>query len=301
MEVVVDGTLARAADGSGLLPFVRGPNGRIVEQARLFDAANLQRMVSAAALWQVASVIVAQKHLADISGRLKDIEAGIAGISRFLDDQRKARISGTYTYLVQVSTALLRGEFPEAARLELESCERDLIEIQDHLMTEYEQKASEAVEGGTWRTKKTCEAIEEKLTDLDLLARDIAACIETRSAAWVILSLYPGNPQHAMARRESIETSIRDFERLGELGQAEVEAEITSIGSLWRKKTVESRRSSLETECADTALRLSELSELAIEHIQQAEQAMRRAADETRLLVEVDDGVVVGVERAVEA
>ena len=71
MEVVVDGTLARAADGSGLLPFVRGPNGRIVEQARLFDAANLQRMVSAAALWQVASVIVAQKHLADISGRLK--------------------------------------------------------------------------------------------------------------------------------------------------------------------------------------------------------------------------------------
>jgi hypothetical protein len=298
MEVVVDGTLVAAADGNGLRAFAMGPKG-IAEHARLFDAANLQHMISAAALWQVASVLVAQKHLADISSKLESIQQGIAGISRFLDNQRRARITGTYKYLHQIHAALQGGELPEAARIELESCERDLIEIQDHLMVEYRQKASESTQVGQWGTKKACQGVDSKLTDLDLLARDIAVCIETRIAAWVILSLYPGNSQQRMARRDSIEASISAFEALGPFSQGKLESEIASIHSVWnRAKTLESRRASCRAQCATMVHQLSELSARALEQIRHSDQVMLHASSPTRLLMYVEDGVIVAVEQS---
>lgn len=298
MEVVIDGNLVAAADGNGLRAFAMGPQG-IAEHARLFDAANLQHMINAAALWQVASVLVAQKHLADISRKLDGIQKGIGEISHFLDNQRKARITGTYKYLLQIHVALQGGELPDAARHELESCERDLIEILDHLMVEYRQKATEAVEAGNWGTKRTCHGVDLKLTELGLLARDIAVCIETRIAAWVILSLYPGNSQQKMARRDSIEAAISAFEALGPLSRSELESEIGSIKSIWNKaKTIESRRELLSAKCTTTVHQVSQLSARALEQIRQSDQYMLRASSPTRLLMHVEHGVVVAVEQS---
>ena len=62
MKVVIDGSLAAGKDG-GFLPFVRDANGRVIEVARLHDPATLSTLISAAAVWQVATIIVAQKHL----------------------------------------------------------------------------------------------------------------------------------------------------------------------------------------------------------------------------------------------
>jgi hypothetical protein len=297
MEVVINGSLVTAADGNGLRAFAIGPKG-IEEHARLFNVANLQDMVTAAALWQVASVLVAQKHLADISSKLEEIQKGVAGISRFLDNQRKARISSTYEYLGQVYTALQGGELPEAARHELESCERDLIEIQQHLMAEYRQKAHTKVEVGTWGTKKTCRGIETKLNELDLLAQDIAVCLETRIAAWCVLSLFPGNPHQKMARRDNIQESIRSFVSLGSCGQDNVQAEITSINSVWnRTKTLESRRRSLEGKNTAAVQNLSDLSTRALGQIWRSEQVMLEADRPTHLLLHIENGVVVGAEQ----
>lgn len=298
MEVVIDGTLVKAADGNGLRAFAMGPKG-IVGQARLYDVTSLQHVINTAALWQVASVLVAQKHLADISRKLESIQKGIAGISRFLDNQRKARISGTYKYLLQIYSALQGGDLPEAARSELESCERDLIEIQDHLMAEYRQKASEAVEAGQWGTKKTFQGVDSKLSELDLLSRDIAVCIETRIAAWVVLSLYPGNSQQRIARRESIEASIAAFEALGSFSQSVLESEIASINSIWnRAVTLESRRGLLGAKCTTIVHQMSEHSERALEQIQRSDQVMLRASSATRLLIHVEDGMIIAVEQS---
>jgi hypothetical protein len=82
MEVVINGDLVRAADGNGLRAFAMGAGG-IKEHARLFDVSNLQTMIHATAIWQVASVVVAQKHLADISQELDEIKDGVLEISRF--------------------------------------------------------------------------------------------------------------------------------------------------------------------------------------------------------------------------
>ena len=297
MEVVVDGRLVAAADGNGLRAFVMGPNG-IIENARLFNAGNLQQMINAAALWQVASVLVAQKHLADISSKLDEIEKGVAGVSRFLDNQRKARISGTYEYLVQVYKALQGGELPDAARNELESCERDLIEIQEALMAEYGQEADAKVEVGEWGTKKTCRGIEAKLNKLNLLAQDIAVCLETRIAAWCILSLLPGNAHQTKARRESIEVSIRTFVDRGLYGSDRVQAETASVSSVWtRAKTLASRKESLAGKNSDAAQSLTALSARALGQIQKSEQVMLEADRRTHLLLQVEDGVVICAEQ----
>jgi hypothetical protein len=66
MEVVINGDLVRAADGHGFRAIAMGAKG-VREHARLFEVKNLQNVVNAAAVWQIASVLVAQKHLADIS------------------------------------------------------------------------------------------------------------------------------------------------------------------------------------------------------------------------------------------
>lgn len=73
MEVVINGDLVRAADGNGSRPYAI-TNGRISELARLFEVEKLSDMINAAAVWQIASVVVAQKHLADISQKLDELK-----------------------------------------------------------------------------------------------------------------------------------------------------------------------------------------------------------------------------------
>lgn len=83
MEVVIHGDLAKAADGNGLRAFSRASNGNFTEHARLYHADSLSNLVNAAAVWQIASVVVAQKHLADINKKLEDLQDGINRISDF--------------------------------------------------------------------------------------------------------------------------------------------------------------------------------------------------------------------------
>ena len=293
MEVVVNGNLITAADGNGLRAFAMGPTG-IKEQARLFDVNNLQNMINATAIWQVASVLVAQKHLADISSKLEEIKKGVAGISRFLENQRKARISSTYEYLLQIYTALQRGELSEAGRHQLESCERDLIEIQEHLNAEYRQKADARVKVNEWGTEELCKGIATKLDELDLLAHDIALCLKTRIAAWHVLTLFPGNTHLKLARRESIQKSILNFLKLGPHGRDKVHAEILSIKSVWNSAgTLASRKKTLTSKNTIIIQNLSNLSKQGLDQIRKSEQIMLEADRPTHLLLRIENGLVV--------
>ena len=133
MEVAINGELVRAATGDGFRAFALDASRHIAEHATLFDIGNLTKLVDAAAVWQVASVVVAQKHLADISAKLSVIAECVGRLSTFLDSARRTRISGTYGYLCQVVQAIQQGELPPSIRNELESCEWDLSACQNHL------------------------------------------------------------------------------------------------------------------------------------------------------------------------
>ncbi len=294
MEVVVNGNLVSAADGNGLRAFAMGTDG-IKEHARLFEVKDLENLINAAAVWQIASVLVAQKHLADISSKLDEIKKGVAGISRFLDDQRKTRIRGTYEYLGQIYVALQGGELSGAARNQLESCERDLIEIHEHLVEEYRQKAKKKVEVDEWGSGELYKGISEKIDELDFLAQDIAVCLKTRIAAWHVLSLFPGDTSLKVARRESIQKSIRTFVSLGRVSRDTVQEEIHSIDSFWNTaETLQTRRNSLKKKNSATIQNLTDLSEQGLEQIKRSELVILEADRPNHLLFQIENGVIVG-------
>lgn len=107
MEVVINGELLAASDGNGLRAIAKAGKG--FEHARLYEPSNLQNMANAAAIWQIASVVVAQKHLADISATLKRVESKVESIQCFHEEKRFSDIGKTMSYLEDANMAIESG------------------------------------------------------------------------------------------------------------------------------------------------------------------------------------------------
>lgn len=296
MEVVINGDLVRAADGNGMRAFCMGAKG-IKEQARLFDEDQLKNMVNVSALWQIASVVVAQKHMADISAKLDDIRDGVSGISQFLDNQRKSRIEAAYDYLGQAYRAIQGGELPASVRLQLEAREVDLTEIQRHLEKEYHQLAAKKVEDQEFvGTEELTKNILRKIASLEALARDISLCTKTRILAWHVLSLYPGEPQLKLARRESIEQSIELFLQLGVVCSSAMADEISNVKSSFnREETLQARRASLSKQTAAAVKSVHAGAQSAKVAIVDSAQRMVALDRPTTMLFEFNGRELVGV------
>jgi len=135
MRVVVNGQLESSGERL-LLPFVRDNHGLIKELARL-DPGSVTAVANAAAFWQIASVIVAQKQLADINAKLSAIVSTLDEIKAFLEAERTAKITGSLDYLKQVVACIKTGEIPAPATQQIEDIERDLLSVQDHILADY--------------------------------------------------------------------------------------------------------------------------------------------------------------------
>ncbi|MES2280565.1 MAG: hypothetical protein V4542_04055 [Pseudomonadota bacterium] len=299
MEVTINGDLARAADGNGFRAFALGPKG-ITEQARLFEVQNLQQLVNAAAVWQIASVVVAQKHLADISQKLDEIKNSVKGISQFLDNQRKARIQSTYEYLAQVYRAIQAGELSTSVRIQLESCERDLLEIHRHLIHELCQLLDEKVEHSeAFGSKDLKDGISSKIGRIKDHVSDIQMCLRTRIGAWHILSVFPGEANLSQSRRESIEASVREFAELEPLLRTSLDSEIDDIKAFWTKQsTLDARKSELRTKRDTTTDLLSSNATEALTSLKNTEQQFLTHDQPTRIFIEVQNGVLVAARQA---
>jgi len=299
MEVVINGDLVRAADGNGLRAYARS-DGRITEQARLYEAEKLSDMINAAAVWQIASVVVAQKHLADISQKLDDLKNGVDHISEFLDNQRRARIESTYEYLRQAYVALEGGDLPQSVRNQLEDCERDLLEIQRHLSMEYQQKIDKKVEHSEqFGTEDLTKDIGVKVSQLEALAADISLCTKTRVAAWHVLSLFPGDPHLKVARKLSIEKSIASFSALGVSLTDALFKEINEIKSFWNSEsTLQERRNSLKHQSRLAAVFVEVGANNSTEQISKSEALLLRHDQPNRLLIQIENGQLIEARQA---
>jgi hypothetical protein len=294
MEVVINGDLIRAADGVGFRAMARGVNG-ISENARLFDPANLSTLANAGAVWQVASVLVAQKHLADISAKLKSIETGIERLGAFLDSERRSRITGTYSYLEQLYSALNSGHLPMQAAIELESAERDLLSIFDHLSAEYSQELERlAADGDTFGTEDLTNRAVAKVKRLENLASDLQLCLQVRTAAWYVLAVLPDVHGLQQARRRSIEDARGRLLELAESGTAVARAESTRIKSFWNKEeTLQVRRQQVLSAGAELHLGIKRGVSAATTELQTMVRALDDSSKPMKLLLAVEDGHVV--------
>ena len=175
MEVVIHGNLAKAADGNGLRAFSRASNGQFTEHARLYNTDSLSKIVNTAAVWQIASVVVAQKHLADINKKLENLQDGVNRISDFQQMERKSKIQAIFDSLKE-KTELLAHLEPEQRKNFLNysiisKYDDDLKQIYFHLKNEFSKYGSRKVEHKESFGTATLKAdIENKINELNELA-----------------------------------------------------------------------------------------------------------------------------------
>ncbi|MBC3413550.1 hypothetical protein HU720_19865 [Pseudomonas sp. SWRI51] len=214
MEVVINGPLAKVAKGEGFRAFsIEG--GRIREHAKLFEPERLQNLVNSAALFQIASVVVAQKHLADISAKLDDIKAGIDAIHAYLEDKRRSEITGALKYLGQVAAMLHHGERDDAARAQLESIERELGGINDHLVLSLEELKKRVdgfdrpglFDGSSGLVSKL--GVEQEAAER--FVEEWKLCMSARWIACSLLSQITGKTSLLTKREEDLNSEVRAF------------------------------------------------------------------------------------------
>ncbi|MEG2808711.1 MAG: hypothetical protein RR932_12185 [Acinetobacter sp.] len=184
MEVVIHGNLAKAADGNGLRAFSRATNGQFTEHARLYHADSLSNLVNAAAVWQIASVVVAQKHLADINKKLDNIQDGIDQINNFLQVERKTKIQAIAESLKE--KAELLSKKPEQRKHIIDASilskyDDDLKQIYLHLKSDIESYGLKKVEHKEmFGTAELKAAIEQKINKMEELIDLAFLCLNMR-------------------------------------------------------------------------------------------------------------------------
>ena len=297
MEVVINGPLAKVANGEGFRAFnIEG--GRIREHATLFEPERLQNLVNSAALFQIASVVVAQKHLADISAKLDDIKAGIDAINTYLSDKRRSEITGALKYLGQVAVMLHHGEMDDAARAQLEFIERELGGINDHLVLSLEALKKEVdgfdspglFDGSSGLVSK----LGVKQEAAERLVEEWKLCMSARWVACSLLRQITGQTS-LLTKREDFNSEVHAFfSNQGPLERfnTALDGRIDTLSSVWEwQSTIQINRIKLRQWNEE---RLPKLKTDALSDIQGASTLLLEREANVTLTIEMRDGELVG-------
>ena len=215
MEVVLNGDLIQAADGSGFRAFAMGDDG-ILAQAKLFDPGHLTSLMNGAVLWRLASIAVAQKHLADISWALSNIEKGVSAIAVVQRSAQASKIEAAFGYLKQASAALADGDRNQAVRMKLEHVEAVMDAIQRTIEKLFEHCLRGSIKDpDLFGYDKLVSGFDGKLGELEGLLKEHRLAYLTRIAALRVLAAYPGERAIKAARASAIRDSLIRYEAMG--------------------------------------------------------------------------------------
>jgi uncharacterized protein YaaW (UPF0174 family) len=260
MEVVVNGPLAQAKNSVGYRAFTVDTEGKFVENAVLHDPSRLMNIVSTATLLQIASVAVAQKHLADISLKLSEIKAAVDRIQQFQNNERRSVLTGATRYFEQVAPSVLAGELPESIRHQIEQHEADLLQVQDHLLEDIRHESREimkAKDSDMFGSKGMQEAIRSHQRLLENLYRQLLLCIRARACGWQLLVVFPGEERLKESRKRSIQDSLDLLAETGDtlkLTDMHMRQKIKEMSSIWNSGTTLNKRKLTLLEWNDTLI-----------------------------------------------
>lgn len=292
MEVVIRGDLIAAADGNGLRAIAKGAEG-IAEHARLYEVTSLSTLVNVAAIWQVASVLVAQKHLADIGDQLRTMSRSIEKVGVFLGQQRKARIVAAYAYIREVVHAMEQGDNLPWARSELEGCLRTLYEVREHLSLQLEHELQEVPEQDRFGSKDEFKRLQEKLDRAYEVTETLIACDRVRVACLFAQSLQPGGMYLLEKRLEAARADLAKAQELPGRIAMVIEEDSRKITSRFNfEKTLAERRAALGERIQhveDALVRSSSLNGRALDRNEETRAVL---TDEHRYYLELDGSTV---------
>lgn len=298
MEVIINGPLlkAKGQEGYRLITMIDGKPSH----GTLLDPSKLSTIVNASALLQVASIAVAQKHLADISRKLSEIKACVDRILSFQKNERCAVIKGATRYFEQVAQAILSGELTQSVRAQIEHNEAELLKVQEHLMGDirHESQAVQNVKDETMFGSKGMEdAIREHQKLLYDLYQQLLFCIRARACGWQLLAAYPGEDRIKENRKQSINDALEVLMENGDLlsnTKDWMSKKIKSMSALMDKNvTVNERKLSLLDWNDQLVVEVSDRKEQIAMDMQTAETMLAKQLLPVTLLVRIENKQIV--------
>ncbi|QNN45565.1 hypothetical protein H9L17_10080 [Thermomonas brevis] len=294
MEVVINGEMLAASDGNGYRAIAKAAKG--FEHARLHVPSNLQNAANAAAIWQIASVVVAQKHLADISATLKRIESQVDGIQSTLEEARTAIIQSVIDYLNIAKNAIDDGEFLERTRARMEDFDTELNRVELTLRAQIMREAEKKLEPDMFGCESEYRSALAKHRHLNSLTDELALCNETRLANWYLCSIYPDSSKMIMPRLEQIKEGIRETSRIKEHLEKSAKHDCDLIdGSFTTDNTIHERRSEIKHENGLRMKKLQSSIRRNNDTIKRIEAIHADRLTTSRLIIEAKDGVPAAI------
>lgn len=235
MEVVINGAMLPAKDGDGLRAIAQAPKG--FEHARLYQPSNLQQVAKISAIWQIASIAVAQKHLADISESLKRVESKINDVQSFLEESRLAIVKGAANYMKAARSAIGHGEFNELTRQELERLDIELDRVRLSMMDQIQRHLGTSLERDTMGCEGEYKSALTKYRHLQGLVSQLTLCQEVRLSIWYLCSVYPEKTHMLSSRLEQIQQNLQETSFLLKKIDSVTQKDCDLIDSTWVTST----------------------------------------------------------------
>lgn len=302
MEIVTNGDRLLQTKEGVLKAVTVGADNKFTGIADVLQPARLAAMVNVSALIQVASIALAQKHLADISQKLSEIRQGVDAIRKHQKDERHSRVTGSIRYCEQLAASVLAGDLSAEVLQQIESQENELLRIQDHVMKDIRTAVDgiRSVKDDEWfGSDGIRRAIKEQQNLLVELYRELILCIRARACAWQLLCVFPGREKRKEIRRRDIQRSIDGLDTCGEMltkTDKLLRKKIHEISSRWnRSSTVNERKLTLlqanETLLADVAMCRSGV----LKDLGAADEMLTAMKRPVAMAVRIEDGRIVAI------
>ena len=195
--------LVSAKDGVGRRAIVHV--GKISENARLFSPDKLTKIVSAAAIWEIMSVAVAQKHLHDINKRLGEISRQLDEVAKFQKEERSAKIEATLRVFSQTMSEMETYGASHVSVDHIESRMADISEVELHVRKQIERRIEQGA--ALYRVGPEC---NEYFEDLPMLLKELFLCFVVQLLGCKILVVLSEDPSFLRNRIDMIQSSVEE-------------------------------------------------------------------------------------------
>lgn len=256
MEVIINGPLAGVKGGPGFRGFSLGEKG-IKEHAVLLNPDKLSQLVNAGMLLNVASAVLAQKHLADISKKLTEIVEAVREVSAFQNDARKSEIFGAIQYLQQITPVVRKGQCSPAIRQKLEDIEVQFSALQAHLLTDITaagDKVSALKDRGLFGSTEITNKIQTQQKILDERIHEWDLAIKVRAQALHLLTHAEGDTILVRRRQQTIVHNYQQFESVIDKVERQLHQRIQGISALTEQSNTTSANKVLLRKWTTTTL-----------------------------------------------
>lgn len=294
MEVIINGPLASVKDGPGFRGFSLGEKG-IKEHAVLLSPDKLSQLVNAGMLLNVASAVLAQKHLADISKKLTEIVESVREVSAFQNNARKSEIIGAIQYLQQITPVIIEEQCSPAIRQKLEDIEVQFSALQAHLLTDITaagDKVAALKDRGLFGSTEITNKIQAQQKILDERIHEWDLAMKVRAQALHLLTHAEGNTTLVRHRQQTIVHNYQEFESVVDKVERQLHQRIQGISALTEQSNTTNANKVLLRKWTTTTLMHQKM---AIEEAHSSfgkfqQGLLAEQPQSARLLVEMQDG-----------